>query len=711
MDLSQYSDDELERIVNGGIAPQKPQATPDFSQMSDEELEKYANPVGGAKTETPSTSAAQTGLESYGNFMTLGYLPQLQALTEPVTNAIGNALTGANVDSGKYVDRRDQDIARQNLENKEHPYAHYAGMATGLGASLLMPGIGIGGRAAAEGASAAGRALLLARDGAQAGAIYGALSNPGDKKGEVNVLQAPDRLKNAAIGAASGAVINPLMDRAASAGQNLYKSAFKKIDSAMLKKSPDAQPFSETMWKNGVRGSTHSIFDQSENIYDGLNKARDVLYDQAASAGAKVDAEKALQQALAEAKRLQGVRGAEQTGKDLEQHIRSFYEPTDAPKVVGEYSVPGQEIQHKVQRDAYGNILNPNQTETSVANYNVSGQTNKVSPRRDQFGFPVSGDVNVNQGTYTVPGTSHQVAPRLDAHGFPVEADVVPNSANVSLPAQTRSVPTGRYERDPFTGEMRPVTREISETASQIPAGGHTPQIITTPDSVVPSAGYEAKSISTPDVQVGAGMVQGKKFTTNPTSVPIVENPQTRFNWETMQEEPVKFAPLSPREASEVKTRFYDTLPQTAYNGMRLKGDAKVVNKLAAKGFRQEIENQANQVVPGLGDQIASTNRDMGSILGAKKALVNEVAKAQNKNHFTAVDGMLAGAELANPAALKVLATKKGAEFVNSPFFRTNAGMGMNYLGNLGVKNQEQVIRGINQLSPWDGLAKKQSDQ
>jgi hypothetical protein len=146
----------------------------------------------------PKTRAGEAALESFGNAATLGYLPQIQAAIEPTFTGAMNALTGNDVAVDQnYLQRRDENIARQALQKSEHPVAAGAGTAAGLVATAVGTG-GLG--AVAKGASAAQR---LAAAG-KAGAILGGASNPGDVQGEVDPFQIDQRGKNAAIGGALG---------------------------------------------------------------------------------------------------------------------------------------------------------------------------------------------------------------------------------------------------------------------------------------------------------------------------------------------------------------------------------------------------------------------------------------------------------------------------------------------------------------------------
>lgn len=210
---------------------------------------------------------AQAGLEHFGSGATMGYLPHLQSMSEPITDRIMNATTGKNIepapmmqslgalpilwggDTSDYVKARDENIARMNQQEKDHPTASMIGTLGGTAASALAGGAAIGripGMAKlatmapviAEGADAA---TLAARGSALAGrtastagsaGIQGAVSNPGDTKGVVDPLQLGDRATQGALGATIGAPIHLLGEGATQVGgyiANRLKDGAEKL--------------------------------------------------------------------------------------------------------------------------------------------------------------------------------------------------------------------------------------------------------------------------------------------------------------------------------------------------------------------------------------------------------------------------------------------------------------------------------------------------
>jgi len=162
-----------------------------------------------AKNEKPTKKegAGMAALESYGNAATLGYLPQLQALTEKLLPNPGAKVDadlrakGATLPGDKsYVELRDENIARHDQQKKDFPKATTAGTMAGIGATALAGGV-LGG--VAKGANTAARTW----NAAKTGATLGAVANPGDTEGELSPIQPGDRAKNAALGATVGAAV------------------------------------------------------------------------------------------------------------------------------------------------------------------------------------------------------------------------------------------------------------------------------------------------------------------------------------------------------------------------------------------------------------------------------------------------------------------------------------------------------------------------
>lgn len=211
--------------------------------------------------------AAQTALEHGANAATLGYLPQLQAAAaKPIYKAL-NSATGLNVEPDSYVQERDANVRRLQAEQKENPKSALAGSVAG---SLL-------GAAATPGLGPSSGILNAAGHGALYGAGIGALSNPGDKPGEVNPIQAKDRLQNAESGALTGAVTGGVTEGASKGLQALANSGEKAGEIARTQAVRGAGGMLKDFRSMNARNQTGEI--GQFMLDNGLIKAGDTVED------------------------------------------------------------------------------------------------------------------------------------------------------------------------------------------------------------------------------------------------------------------------------------------------------------------------------------------------------------------------------------------------------------------------------------------------
>lgn len=143
----------------------------------------------------PESRTAEAALEGFGEGATLGYLNNIQAAAEKPITAIGNFLTGNDVEADDYVTARDSYNRRQAKLQEENPGSFAAGQVAGTVASSMPV------------AKAAQGATALARAGraAAAGAGYGAVQNTSEQEGVVGDLNLGERAQNTAFGAVTGA--------------------------------------------------------------------------------------------------------------------------------------------------------------------------------------------------------------------------------------------------------------------------------------------------------------------------------------------------------------------------------------------------------------------------------------------------------------------------------------------------------------------------
>lgn len=158
--------------------------------------------------QTVGTGVGQTALEHGANAAAMGYLPQLQAAAEPITNAVGNlGIMAKNVFSkdkqplvqaDPYVEARDKNIKRIQEQATQNPATALAGDVGGAvvgGIATPIPGLG----------AAKGIVSGIAK-GAAGGALQAFAQNPGDVEGQFNPIQAGERVQNAKQGGLIGGI-------------------------------------------------------------------------------------------------------------------------------------------------------------------------------------------------------------------------------------------------------------------------------------------------------------------------------------------------------------------------------------------------------------------------------------------------------------------------------------------------------------------------
>lgn len=219
-DYSQMSDEEINSLLEQKRAQTQPQVQPqvDYSAMSDEEIDQMLEQKR-AQAQPIDGSPGMAALEGFGQGATLGYLPQIQAAAEPITTAIGNIITGQEIEPDPYVQARDINIERQKREAAASPIASGLGTVGGALATSLVPG-----GALAKGASLGTK---IAK-GVGTGATMGALQAPDSEKGVVDPLALEQRVENLKTGGLIGGAI-PAAAGAAKGVRSIYKGIAPKL--------------------------------------------------------------------------------------------------------------------------------------------------------------------------------------------------------------------------------------------------------------------------------------------------------------------------------------------------------------------------------------------------------------------------------------------------------------------------------------------------
>jgi hypothetical protein len=235
-DFSQMTDDELDNAIIQQSAAQ-PQEM-DLSNLSDDQLDEMI--IKKEIDNTPQDRPVEAFTRSFGNAASFGYLPQIEAATEPFIQGAVDFFSGDNTDDklkeqgfsfkeapkDSYVQRRDRSIGELNQLNEENPLSSMSGGASGA----IVNGIATGGGLTKLIGSAGKAATLGQRFGqaAKTGAAVGAIRNPSDTEGEVSPLQLKERVQNSAQDAATGAVIQGGLEVVKKVGEGV-KGASKNI--------------------------------------------------------------------------------------------------------------------------------------------------------------------------------------------------------------------------------------------------------------------------------------------------------------------------------------------------------------------------------------------------------------------------------------------------------------------------------------------------
>lgn len=159
--------------------------------------------------------------------------------------------------------------------------------------------------------------------------------------------------------------------------------------------------------------------------------------------------------------------------------------------------------------------------------------------------------------------------------------------------------------------------------------------------------------------------------------------------------------------ASEIKSDLYGQLPAAAFdvNG-RLTSEGKKMLQDLSQGYRKEIVEAANRAEAGAGDYIDKLNAEFAAYANAQKPIRKDLAVSERKNLITQVKGALAAKEPAMAAAMYT------AQGLNTPAFRTGAGLAAQRLGSKGAGVIDPVLRRLlleqqstqEPVNPWERI-------
>lgn len=250
------------------------------------------NAQGAIEALTPSKESADAALSGAGQGLLAGYLPQVQAKAQPVTDRIYNLVnriqgkpqvepapwSQLTSNDENYVKARDTNIANIDQQKSEHPYAYGAGLVGGaLTQGAMLP---IGPAESLLGGVAKGAAV---------GAAQGAIQNPGDTKGQVSMLQLPERAGGAAVGGAVGGVVGGIggaISQIGKAGQTIGATEENAGEIAKATRALGAEPtvgqLSSSPTLKGIESSLGQAPGRTgDAVRDGINQVQEAVRNNA----------------------------------------------------------------------------------------------------------------------------------------------------------------------------------------------------------------------------------------------------------------------------------------------------------------------------------------------------------------------------------------------------------------------------------------------
>lgn len=218
----------------------------------------------------------EAALQGFGQAGTFGYLPNIQAAAQKVTDPLFSAITGQDVEPESYVEARDKLKKRDEGLLESNPGSYMAGQVAGSLATPV-PGSGL--------IKGAGVAKAAAR-----GALGSAIYNPGETEGEISGLQLGDRAKQAAVGGLiggglekTGQVLKSMAPKFKSASNFLTTSAIgaQKGDFKRLLRKDELDEVAEFARKHGLGKNLESAYVKSQEMLDDAGPKISQIYKSA----------------------------------------------------------------------------------------------------------------------------------------------------------------------------------------------------------------------------------------------------------------------------------------------------------------------------------------------------------------------------------------------------------------------------------------------
>lgn len=371
LDISQYSDDQLQEMLKAHDQPEKS----DISSIPTEELQQMSA--------TPS--------EDWRGQVAAGLRGVREAI--PFGQDIGAAATAPFTGRSFGEEKRHQ-MARDVQLAEEHPYAYGAGMATGVGAQLLAPEVGL------VKAGMTTPAKILA--GSTEGALYGlgqgvtpeerlqsAVTGAGIGAGAMGAIGAAEKGLQVAGAGARRLTQGPQAQAERMATEALETDVRREADRLTPQEIEEATKRGQPILPVDVGGGT---------LAGELRRATNVSPEAEATIYGPLK-QRNLEQQQRYEQRLQGMMGHDLNAAGMQEDLREIARGINRPAYRAAYDSPNaqniwnEELQNLVQAPAVKSAIEP--AMVKAANKAVLGEAPEIA---SPFVVDSSGNISMSAG-------------------------------------------------------------------------------------------------------------------------------------------------------------------------------------------------------------------------------------------------------------------------------------------------------------------------
>jgi hypothetical protein len=426
------------------------------------------------------------------------------------------------------------------------------------------------------------------------------------------------------------------------AGKNLFSSGVKNIDKLSWKAGKGKDSFANTLRKYKVKGTSESIFEQSDDVLENLLKERDAIFAQATQKGAVVDADRVLKPVIKQADSLAKStevidKNVKKQAKEMADNLKDF---AKANKRVPEQMPEPEQIPAFFEQEL------PTGKQELIAGQDIV--TQQVNPKASPTYTPQMELLPESPEALAVMKEEATIAPNI---GVGREAqNLTDDEILAMLNNQEGVLPFG--SNVDFQG---PVGR-VQGKAAPLPEVGEQLNLLPITESYASKAGVETTAMPWQISQGKSSISSGQQSLLRPSDLMPEAKPIPASGG------------LSPTKSSSVKTQLYNMLSSEPYGILRQDEKGQGLLKKAAARFNTATTEAVRKVDPKAAKRLREINKDMGALLTGRPAALNEAMKEISKNAVTSVDAPLA---ILNPQAY---IGKKAADIGKGTFFRTVGG-------------------------------------